>query len=110
MRTGLNELTSFARKILEPMRYLLFVLVLLLVTGCVARTLGAAGANAEKDADVDYYLKANEVEPRIRKAMRDRTIVKGMTPPQVRLTMGAKTYFAPYPDNVKKTGNGEVWV
>ena len=79
------------------------------MTGCLAGAIGAAGANAEKDEDIGYYLKTNDVEPRIREAMQDRQIVDGMTPPQVRLTMGAKTDYDARPNRTEQKEEREIW-
>lgn len=82
----------------------------ILFTGCLAAAVGAAGSNAEKDEDVDYYLKTHDVEPPVRRAMKERKLTESMTPPQVRLTMGAKTDYGASPDQVEQTDGGEVWV
>ena len=80
-----------------------------LLTGCMAGAAGVAGANAEKDDDISYYLKVNEVAPRIKKAMRSRRLTKGMDRAQVRLVMGAKTSFEAFPSEVRKEEE-EVWI
>jgi len=96
-------------KLAVIMRLIPVLILPLLLTGCVA-AVGAAAASGEENEDIDYYLKTNEVQTRIEKAMRDRKIASGMTPAQVKLVMGAKNNYKARPDSVKNFDGGEEWM
>jgi hypothetical protein len=62
--------------------------------------------------DVRYYVKTEDPPQRIAAAMLDKEVVTGMTPPQVRLVMGARSGYASTP-TIKETTEGrdqERWV
>jgi len=58
---------------------------------------------------VRYYVITEKPPERIAEAMQDREVVKGMTPVQVRLTVGAKEDYDVTPSKRIDREDGYTW-
>lgn len=88
------------------MRYLAPLLIVGILTGCAPLLITGA---SEQSEDVEYYLKTNDVDSVVREAMKNRELVRGMKPVEVRLVMGDRPDYTARPQSKKKTETGEQW-
>ena len=87
------------------------LLLIPLLTGCVAAgaaaggAAGAAAASGDDDReDLEYWLKTNDHTTRIGDAMRREKIIEGMSKTHVKLVMGSKGRYDTLPNSIDSTG------
>ena len=84
---------------------LLSLLISILLTGCVAAAAGAAAGQQTSvpSAEEKLYVRMNDLEPRVARAIEGDYLVYGMSPDDVRMVMGE-------PGEIDEKSDHTLWI